>query len=90
MNLHAYAGWSVRTHSHQCHRSYWSSDDMNDIFIENWNNTVNPADEAYILRGFTMDCLWKALVEHFKGKMANGFQIRVNASVAILNRRSWE
>ena len=40
---------------HHCQRPFWSSDDMNDSLIENWNDTVSPDDEVYILGDVTME-----------------------------------
>ena len=40
---------------YHCQRPYWSSEDMNDSLIENWNEAVGPDDEVYILGDVTME-----------------------------------
>jgi calcineurin-like phosphoesterase family protein len=39
---------------HHCNRPFRDAQEMNEIIIKNWNNTVSPDDEVYILGDVTM------------------------------------
>ena len=43
-----------------CNRPFESADEMDEALIQNWNNTVKPRDEVYILGDFTMGSPAKA------------------------------
>ena len=54
---------------HHCQRPFRTSEDMNDALIENWNDTVSPDDEVYILGDVTMEGPEKAfaILSQLKG-----------------------
>lgn len=55
---------------HHCDRPFWSEVEMNDSLIENWNDTVRPDDEIYILGDITMEGPEKAfsMLSQLRGK----------------------
>jgi calcineurin-like phosphoesterase family protein len=53
------------------HRTFDSIEEMNEILIQNWNNTVKPQDEVYFLGDFA----WKSTLAKLIRPRLNGRQI---------------